>query len=68
MTQDPLPTDENFSVKGVITGGCKETYILAGSFSDADHWSGTFQVSFTGSQCGFTNCSNQVWAVDGTRQ
>jgi hypothetical protein len=68
MSQQPDPIDENFSVQGVINGGCDETYILAGAFSDDDTWSGNFQVSFTGGQCGATNCANQVWAVEGTRQ
>jgi hypothetical protein len=68
MGQLPKPADENFSVEGEISGGCIETYILAGAFSDDDHWSGNFQVSFTGGQCGATNCTNQVWPVEGIRQ
>lgn len=67
MTQTPSPVDENFSATGVIAGGCDETYIVSGSFSDNDNWAGTLQVSFTGSQCGLTNCTNQVWPVSGVR-
>ena len=67
MQQTPAPSDENFSADGYIYGGCEEHYILSGVFADNDTWSGIFQVSFTGSQCGLTTCTNQLWLVDGTR-
>lgn len=63
----PSPVDENFSVQGVIAGGCTETYTLGGTFQDNDHFIGTLGVMFTGWQCGLTNCTNQSWPVDGYR-
>lgn len=68
MTQTPAPTDENFNATGVIAGGCTETYTISGSFSDPDHFVGSFTVSFNGFQCGLTNCNNQAFApLYGTR-
>jgi hypothetical protein len=64
----PLPTDENFTAQAVIAGGCTETYTVSGTFQDDSHFIGTFTVSFTGAQCGLTNCSNQAWPVDGYLQ
>ncbi|MFT4625974.1 MAG: hypothetical protein ACI8PZ_004645 [Myxococcota bacterium] len=67
MRQVPVPVDENFAASGVIAGGCNETYSVSGTFSDEDNWSGLLQLSFTGPECGLTNCTNQVWPVSGTR-
>jgi hypothetical protein len=67
MRQIPSPTGPTFSVSGEIAGGCTETYQLSGSFADEDSFAGIFQLSFTGWQCGLTDCSNQVWPVSGAR-
>ncbi|HHO52050.1 MAG TPA: hypothetical protein ENK18_14505 [Deltaproteobacteria bacterium] len=68
MTQDPAPTDENFNATGVIAGGCTETYTISGSFTDPDHFVGSFTASFNGFQCSVTNCNNQAFApLYGTR-
>lgn len=67
MRQTPSPVDENFSATGIISGGCTETYTVAGTFQDEDHFIGTFSASFTGGQCGLTACTNQVWVIDGYR-
>jgi hypothetical protein len=68
MTQMPAPVDANFSVSGTLSGGCDEIYSLAGSFTDNDHWTGVFTVTFNGAECGFTDCSFQSFNVSGTRQ
>jgi cysteine-rich repeat protein len=68
MRQNPAPGDENFSVTCVLAGGCNETYTLAGSFSDDDHFCGVMTIGFNGAQCGLTDCSDQVINVCGTRQ
>ena len=67
MTQNPAPVGANFSVSGVIAGGCTETYTLAGSFSDANHWCGVFNISFTGAECAISTCVNQTINTCGTR-
>ncbi len=67
MRQTPAPVDENFAASGVVAGGCDETYAVAGTFSDEDNWSGLLQLSFTGPDCAFTNCTNQVWPVSAAR-
>lgn len=67
MRQTPTPTDENFSAAGSIFGGCTETYTISGSFQDQDHFVGQLTASFNGWQCGLTNCTNQVWPIDGYR-
>jgi hypothetical protein len=68
MTQSPVPAGMDFAVRLVLAGGCQETYALSGTFTDANHWCGTFTATYSGAQCGLTNCSNQRIAVCGTRQ
>lgn len=68
MVQSPVPAGADFSVRLVLAGGCQETYILTGTFSDANHWCGTFTATYSGAQCGLTNCTNQSFNVCGTRQ
>ena len=72
MVQAPPPVDGNFVAVGVIPGmgelGCTETYTLAGSFSDANNFCGTFTIGFNGGGCGFTDCVSQApIAVCGAR-
>jgi len=42
-------TNDAFTATCVIPGGCNEQYTIAGTFSDADHWDGSFTTSFSGS-------------------
>jgi hypothetical protein len=64
----PTPTNGSFSASGTKTGGCDETYTLTGTFTDADHWAGTYSAEYVGAQCAQTTCTNQSWAVSATRQ
>ncbi len=63
----------SFTDSGTIPGGCAETYTLTGSFSDANTWTGTYKLTFTGSQCSCFNgalgapCVNQIFPVTATR-
>lgn len=62
--------DGSFSNTGSIAGGCTETYSLDGAFSDADTWTGTYSITFTGTECsclGLDPCLDQTFAVTGTR-
>ena len=59
-------SDTDFSTSRTVTGGCNETYVLAGTFTTADTFSATFNASFTGSGC--FDCRNQSWVVTGTRR
>ncbi|MCA9546883.1 MAG: hypothetical protein KC613_20900, partial [Myxococcales bacterium] len=71
MSQRPAPVGPDFEVRGALPGGdfgCTETYILRGTFEDADTWRGVFEVRFAGLACDFTDCSNQSWQVAGVRE
>ncbi len=63
----------SFNNTGSIPGGCAESYKLQGNFTGQDTWSGTYSLTFTGSQCGCfggalgTPCVNQVFAVTAKR-
>jgi hypothetical protein len=63
----------SFSNTGTIPGGCTETYIVNGSYLDADTWSGTYEVQFTGADCSCfggmfgTPCVNQLFSVTAMR-
>lgn len=51
-------------------GGCTEYYVLTGSFTSADTWSGTFTIDFTGSDCscfGSSPCTDQVYSITASR-
>ncbi len=62
-----------FSDTGSISGGCAEHYAVSGSFTGPDSWTGTYKLTFTGSQCSCfggefgTPCVNQTFAVTATR-
>ena len=55
----------NFNATRTITGGCDETYTIAGSFTDADHFDAVFFADYTGSSC--ANCTSHQWDISGTR-
>lgn len=67
MVENPAPVGPNFTATLVIAGGCTETYTLSGTFSDNDHWCGTFSIDFNGAQCGLSTCVDQTFDVCGTR-
>ncbi len=52
----PAPSGGTFMVMGSVAGGCMENYQLSGMFTDATHFTGRFAYSFTGLDCGFTDC------------
>jgi hypothetical protein len=68
MRMSPAPDGPEFSAQGVIAGDCQETYILDASYIDADTWRGTIQLQFSGFTCGFTDCQNVSFRVEGERQ
>ena len=60
----------NFSAADTISGGCTEIYSLDGAFLDANTWSGTFDMTFVGEECGcfgFDPCVDQSFPVTATR-
>jgi hypothetical protein len=60
----------SFTNSRVVSGGCTETYQLQGAFTGPDSWTGTFSMSFSGSDCscfGFDPCVNQSFPVTATR-
>ncbi len=69
MTQDPRPTDGSFDVLAVRTGMCEERYRLAGSFTDADTFTGTFTATYGDALCELlSGCTSQTVMVTGTRR
>lgn len=61
-------TATDFSAQHVISGSCTETYAVTGAFVDEFTFTGTLTATFTprsGGAC--YDCSNQSWAVTGTR-
>lgn len=61
LTMSPAPTcGGNFSYQRVLPGGCTETYTLSGSFVAPNRFVGTYEASFTGTQCvGDPQCDNE---------
>lgn len=62
----------SFNNTGTIPGGCAETYSLVGSFTSANTWTGTYQVSFSGPDCSCfgglgTPCVNQLYSITATK-
>ena len=60
----------DFSASDTLSGGCTEIYSLDGTFTDADTWSGTFDMTFIGDECscfGFDPCVDRSFPVTATR-
>ncbi|MDF1563569.1 MAG: MopE-related protein [Deltaproteobacteria bacterium] len=59
----------SFDDQGSIAGGCTEIYRVAGTFTDANTWTGTYSVTFVGSQCDCFGgllgapCVSQSWPI-----
>jgi hypothetical protein len=68
MRMSPAPDGADFSASGVIAGDCQETFLLDASYIDADTWRGTMQLQFAGFTCGFTDCANVSFQVEGRRR
>ena len=65
-----MNTPTSFTVENRIGGGpygCEEIYRLAAIFSDADHFTGIFEVDFSGAICGVCTPSGDI-AVTGVRE
>jgi hypothetical protein len=70
LTQAPAPAGMDFDVSLQISGGCIEDYRLAGTLSDADHFTATWTATYTdhdGFSCAFGGCPAQNIVVNGTR-
>ncbi|MCK6591923.1 MAG: hypothetical protein L6Q76_30590, partial [Polyangiaceae bacterium] len=62
----------SFDNMGSIAGGCTETYELTGSFTGANTWSGTYTLTFSGSDCDCFGglgvpCVNQIYSISATK-
>jgi hypothetical protein len=63
----------SFDVSGSIPGGCTEHYELVGMFTGPNTWTGTYKLSFTGSQCSCLGgalgspCVNQSFPITASR-
>ncbi len=70
LTQMGTPSGMTFDTQFVVEGDCAEVYRLMGTFSDADHFSGTFSFTIRdpAGLCGLlSDCANQSTSVTGTR-
>lgn len=56
-------TSVDFSVLNTISGGCTEKYSIAGSFTSATEFTGTFTADFVGSASQCQDCTKQVWNI-----
>lgn len=61
-----LANDTDFDVGNTISGTCDEIYEFVGVFQDANTFTGTFSVTFSGGNWCF-DCTAQSWLVTGTR-
>jgi cysteine-rich repeat protein len=65
--------DGVFSNSAAIPGGCTETFKVSGEFTDANTWSGTYELDFEGEQCSCfggmfgTPCVDQLFPVTAKR-
>lgn len=66
LIQTPAPVGASFDVSVLISGGCNEDYRMTGTFSDANHFSGTWTSVFTGAGC-YGLCANLTIPVTATR-
>ncbi|MBK8254456.1 MAG: hypothetical protein IPK82_17530 [Polyangiaceae bacterium] len=62
----------SFNNTGSIPGGCAETYHLVGSYTNANTWTGTYEIQFSGSDCSCFGglgvpCVNQLYSVTAQR-
>lgn len=60
-------TDPSFSVQKVEPGGCNIVQTITGSFTSPTTLQATYSIAFSGSGCGITDCTNQSFAITGTR-
>lgn len=61
------PMCPEFDAFGDQPGSCSENYRLTGVFTDDNTFSGTIEVSYTGSGCDGVECTSGTFAVTGTR-
>jgi hypothetical protein len=65
---------QTLSYADVRNGGCTESYSLAGNFTDANTFTGTYTMSFSGGDCDCfggtlgSACSDQSFPITATRQ
>jgi len=69
LTDATGPACPDFEANAVISGDCNETYVLRGSFSDADNFTGTFEAQFMpgGGGLGCFDCVPRSFPVTATR-
>lgn len=64
----PAPAGSAFRVTGTIPHeDCATTLTLSGTFTDAQRFSGTLALSFSGVGCALTSCEARAFTVNGTR-
>jgi hypothetical protein len=58
-------TGNGFFADHTLTGDCDESYSITGSFTDADHFTGTFTADYSGGLC--LDCTQQTWTITGSK-
>ncbi|NMC68702.1 MAG: hypothetical protein GYA57_01395 [Myxococcales bacterium] len=70
LAMAPAPTTADFDAVLEISGGCIETYRLAGTMTDGDHFDALWTATYTdhdGYSCRASGCMAQSISVHGTR-
>jgi hypothetical protein len=62
-----INTSGDFNVVNVLPGSCTETYTVVGSFTGTNTFTATMSATFTGVAGACWDCTNQTWAINGTR-
>lgn len=68
--ESPAPEGCSCNLRYTVSGACDEDYFISGTFTDTDHFSGTWRVTFTPTTaggCAFSGCVNQHVPISGTR-
>jgi hypothetical protein len=70
LTDAMEPVCPMFEATVNVGGGCIEDYFIRGTFTDADHFTGTVEWRYTdmdGFSCSLCSCSNGTMPIMGTR-
>jgi hypothetical protein len=66
LVDDAAPVCPTFVAQATVGGMCPEVYRVEGTFTDDDHFTGTFSTSFGGGECEFF-CMSMSVPITGER-
>jgi hypothetical protein len=68
--ETPAPESCSCNLRYTVDGACREEYFIQGTFTDTDHFAGTWRVVFTPTMtfgCAGSGCTNQTIPIAATR-